>query len=206
VTLEERWQNNWAELNLALPDPAIFEDLLKAYSEAHRAYHTSVHLDECFSWLDRTRELAACPAAVQLALWFHDSIYNTHSMGNEERSAAWAVQVLGSVGATLELQDSIRSMILATKHDASVADRDAALTADIDFTILGAPPARFAQYESQIRKEYPWVPDNIFRAKRAQILRSFLNRSAIFSLDYFRDLLEPQARSNLEESLVRLRG
>ena len=37
---------------------------------------------------------------------------------------------------------------------------------DIDLSILGAPPARFAEYEQQIRAEYAWVPGILFRPKR----------------------------------------
>jgi predicted metal-dependent HD superfamily phosphohydrolase len=92
-------------------------------------------------------------------------------------------------------------MILATKHAALAEDPDTRLLTDIDLAILGAPPARFADYERQIRQEYSWVPDVFFAAKRTEILRGFLARPRIYGTDFFRDRFEARARENLSGTL-----
>jgi predicted metal-dependent HD superfamily phosphohydrolase len=95
-------------------------------------------------------------------------------------------------------------MILATKHNAAPDSHDAALTVDIDLSILGASATRFDEYETQVRTEYAWVPEEAFREARAKILREFLARPRIYSTDFFYDRLEVSARANLQRSVARL--
>jgi predicted metal-dependent HD superfamily phosphohydrolase len=90
---------------------------------------------------------------------------------------------------------------MTTRHDAVPSGADAESLVDVDLSILGAPPGRFDEYEQQIREEYAWVPDFVFRRKRAEILEGFLARPAIFSTAHFRSRYERQARENLARSL-----
>jgi predicted metal-dependent HD superfamily phosphohydrolase len=204
MALVQWWQSTWSDLRLPSPDPQVLDELLTRYSEPHRAYHTAQHLTECSRHFEQARSLAADPGAVQIALWFHDAIYDTRSPHNEDRSAAWAVRVLASVGAPAQLQTSVQGMILATKHNANPDSLDAALTVDIDLTILAASATRFDEYEAQVRREYAWVPEEVFRGARAKILREFLARPRIYFTDFFSDRLEAPARENLQRSVARL--
>ena len=81
---------------------------------------------------------------------------------------------------------------------------DAGLLVDIDLSILGANPDRFDEYEYQIRQEYAWVPDGLFRTKRKALLQGFLARTRIFNTTYFVERYEKQARLNLKRSLDQL--
>ncbi|MBD2234854.1 HD domain-containing protein [Phormidium tenue] len=202
MNLSARWSVLWHQLNLPLPNPQVFGDLCDRYTESQRAYHTLQHLNECLGWFDRTCDLAENPAAVELALWFHDVIYDTHRADNEQQSADYAVQVVNSVGGGSWLQQSVHDMILATKHDATPSAVDMRLVVDIDLAILGAEMDRFAQYDAQIRQEYAWVPEPLFCQKRAEILQSLLNRPSIFATDFLRERLEPQAQRNLHRLLA----
>ena len=65
---------------------------------------------------------------------------------------------------------------------------------------------RFIEYEEQIRREYSWVPEEIFMSKRAEILERFLARKVIYRTPKFHDTHEKQARANLSASLKRLRN
>ena len=89
----DRWNRLLAALGIGAEDEC-FEALLTAYSEKHRHYHTTRHIDHCLSELDSASSLARDPAEVEIALWFHDAIYDPHSSKNEERSADWACQLL----------------------------------------------------------------------------------------------------------------
>jgi predicted metal-dependent HD superfamily phosphohydrolase len=203
MTLAAHWEATWSDLGLARPDASVFAELLARHSEPTRAYHTCQHLEECFAQFARARSLADRPGEVQLALWFHDAIYDTRSSRNEDESADWADAVLESAGAAPEMRERIRALILATRHAGDPGSADARLTVDIDLSILGAPAERFAQYEAQVRQEYAWVPDPVYRAARARILAGFLERPAIFATQDFRSRLEAQARRNLRDSLAR---
>jgi predicted metal-dependent HD superfamily phosphohydrolase len=76
---------------------------------------------------------------------------------------------------------------------------------DTDLAILGAEPQRFDEYETQVRAEYSWVPDEIFRVKRQEILAGFLARKLIFNTPRLQQLFEHQARTNLAGSIENLR-
>ena len=96
--------------------------------------------------------------------------------------------------------------MLATKaHDGSLHP-DAPILVDIDLSILGQASDRFWNYEDQIRKEYEWIPQEIFSTKRAEILERFLAREKIFNTEPFFTRYEKQARHNLAASIERLRA
>ena len=155
------------------------------------------HLRECLSVLEPALDLALHPGEVELALWFHDAVYDPKGKDNEARSADWACQALAQAGADAAVQQRVRVLIMATCHDAEPTDPDARLLVDIDLAILGAEPARFAEYDAQVRAEYRWVPGWLYRRKRKQVLAGFLARPAIYGTERFRERLEGRARENL---------
>ena len=75
---------------------------------------------------------------------------------------------------------------------------------DIDLSILGAPKARFELYDQQIRHEYSWVAQPVYRSKRLEVLQGFLDRAFIYSTPHFRDALEVAARANLLNAIEAL--
>jgi len=194
----------WRQLGAANPDPRLHGELIARYSEPHRRYHTVRHLDECFEKLDEIRSLARHPAEIELALWFHDAIYDVKRHDNEEKSADWARASATAAGVAADACERVYSLILSTRHQAAANGVDAEILVDIDLSILGAVLVRFDEYERQVREEYSWVPDFLFRRERKAILKEFLARPRIFSTTHFRDRYEHQARSNIERSLERL--
>ena len=203
-TLRQRWETTWQRLLPAAPPATLFDDLERRYREAHRHYHTLQHLEECFAALDALRPDGSDATAIELALWFHDAVYDVHRHDNEERSAAWAASILARAGVPQALVDKVTSLILATRRHVPSADPDACVLLDVDLAILGAPPARFQEYERQIRAEYAHVPEQVFAQKRRQILEDFLRRPALFVTPAFNARYERQARHNLAETLQRL--
>jgi predicted metal-dependent HD superfamily phosphohydrolase len=195
------WQQPWNRLALT-PPPQLLAEITARYTEPHRAYHTLQHLDECFATLAPAAALARRLGEVEVALWFHDAIYDTRAHDNEARSADWARASLLAAGADHETADRVHALVLATAHRTPPADRDAQLLVDVDLAILGAAETRFGEYERQIRQEYAWVPDEVFRERRARVLTSFIERPAIYSTAHFARRLEEPARANLRRSLA----
>jgi predicted metal-dependent HD superfamily phosphohydrolase len=192
-----RWDWSWSALRLPVPEVAVRDLLLANYRSADRAYHSMQHLAECFARFDEVEALVREPGEVQVALWFHDAVYDTHRNDNEAASAAWAGAVTRAAGGTEAVAGRIERLILATRHDAVPSDPDQALLVDIDLAILGAPRDRFDEYEAQIRREYDWVPEGEFRAGRSAILQRLLARPFIYSSAPFRARFEDAARANL---------
>lgn len=191
------WQRAWSGVGAAGEGGALFAQLMAAYAEPQRHYHTQQHLGECLSAFDDARALAGHPDEVELALWFHDAIYDVKGHQNEQRSADWARDALRDAGVSTDAAQHVHDLIMATRHTAVPSGRDEQLLVDIDLSILGAERARFDEYEQQIRKEYAYVPGFLFRRKRREILKGFLDRSAIYSTPHFHDMLEARARDNL---------
>ena len=204
IDWKSHWQSAWADLGLCLPAPEVLAALLARWAEPHRKYHTPQHLEECLALFERDRALAEHPGEVAIALWFHDAVYDTSRHDNEAESADWARRVLRDAGADALVADRVHALILATRHSEEPVTPDAKLLVDIDLAILGAEPARFAEYERQIRDEYGFVPETVFREKRADILRGFLERPALFATSAYAVRCDGAARANLARALAGL--
>ena len=195
------WREAWS--TLAITEPArTLKLLIEKYNEPHRAYHNLVHIEECFAALETARHLAQRLAEVQLALWFHDAVYEPRASDNEQASADLAQRSLHDAGVERDAICRIDRLIMATRHDAPVTDDDARLVSDVDLWILASPPGRFEEYQAQIRQEYSWMAEDDFRLRRVQILRGFLDSSAIYQTEWFRSRLEESARKNISGELA----
>lgn len=204
----KRWLELWQQLGVApnadgtLAD--TFTDLTARYTETHRHYHTAQHIAECLENFDGAHSLCEHRHEVELALWFHDAIYNPRAKDNEAQSADWAVQVMRDAGLASAAQSRVHALIMATVHKALPETQDAQVLVDIDLAILGADAARFEEYEIQVREEYHWVPAFLYRSTRKKILQSFLDRPTIYTTGQFKSHYENQARKNLARSLDKL--
>jgi predicted metal-dependent HD superfamily phosphohydrolase len=200
----EQWLALWSRIGAARDGRRVWSELERRHLEPHRAYHNFDHIGHCLAEFAAVKELAESPDAVELAIWFHDAIYDTHAKDNEEQSARLAAQFLDGVGVDPTLVSSVVSLIQTTKHTAPPTSPDAALLVDIDLAILGQPRERYARFEDEIRREYSWVPEPDFAAGRGTILRGFLERPAIYGTDSFCRRYEASARGNLRWAIARL--
>jgi predicted metal-dependent HD superfamily phosphohydrolase len=196
----QRWTALMSSFGVA-GNPEMFERITKAYAEPHRRYHTAAHIDACLREFDSVRSLARSGSEVESALWFHDVIYNTRASDNELQSAEMASRFLASSGVSPSICARVHSHILATAHKGKPDDDDARLVVDIDLSILGQDEQVYGLFERSVREEYKWVPWFLFRRKRIEILRSFLDRESIYGTEQFRQRYESAARSNLERAI-----
>lgn len=200
-----RWHALWQQAGAAKSQAHLYHQLIQAYAEKHRAYHTMSHIEHCLNEFDHVKQWIQYPVEVELAIWFHDIIYQPHASANEEKSAAMTVSQLTRAQATAVQIDLVKNLILATKHDRPPDGSDAKYLVDIDISILGAPPEVYRRYEENIRREYRWVPKILFIKGRKKILASFLDRDRIYYTQFFADQYERQSRSNLEAAIQRLK-
>lgn len=169
----------------------LLDDLLRRYGEPHRSYHNLFHIEWLFSALEP--HPIAEQAALELAVWFHDAVYDTTRDTNEEESAELARRTLEPFDP--ELAHRVSDMVLATKTHHS-DDPATQLLLDADLSILGAESAVYQRYSRAIRQEYAWLPPEAYRAGRLRVLRSFLSRPRIYVTQAFGGL-EEAARANL---------
>ncbi|CUS02658.2 conserved protein of unknown function [Candidatus Promineifilum breve] len=195
-----RWRTVW-RLTTAADGDAVILDLIARYAEPHRAYHNLDHIGDCLTHLDAARHLLARPNEVELAIWFHDAIYDPQRHDNEEQSALLVAAQLSAARVAAEVTARVAELIRLTAHTRDDLAGDAAVLCDIDLAILGAAPQRFERYDAAIRHEYEWVPEVIYRRERARVLAGFLERPRIYQTPFFFDRWEKQARANITVAL-----
>ncbi|HET6577416.1 MAG TPA: hypothetical protein VFG66_03790 [Gemmatimonadales bacterium] len=191
----------------ATGDPETLADaLLRAWAAPARHYHTTAHLVDSLTRLDESAPAPAERDLVEMAIWFHDAVYDPLAGDNEERSAAWARRSLADLDVRAGTIEEVARLILLTRHAAPPGDPAGRLLCDIDLSILGRAPAEFDAYDRRIRAEYAAVPDAVYREGRRRILATLLARQPLYATERFRERYEAAARANLRRALDRLGG
>jgi predicted metal-dependent HD superfamily phosphohydrolase len=185
--------------------PEILVDRVKArYAEPHRRYHTWEHVLACFA--SRRCITEANMADVDLALLFHDAVYEPLAHDNEAKSA----ELLLEEGRRAWLNDRVlvraARLVESTKHDGTTLpeSEEECIVRDSDLSILGESPEVFARYERAVREEYAVIDDATFTRGRLAVLAGFLSLPSIYLTRVGARLWESRARANLEASLAKL--
>jgi predicted metal-dependent HD superfamily phosphohydrolase len=184
-------------------------DLLGRWREPHRRYHDVTHLAAVLDVIDRFSDLAPHPDRVRVAAWLHDAIYDPRAPGdaNERDSAEFAEGLLTTLGAPVEVAAEVARLVgLTAGHATGADDPDGELLCDADLAVLAGDDARYAAYTAAIRREYAHVPDDEFRAGRAQVLKALLELPSIYRLAPLKTAWEELARANLTRELDVLAG
>ena len=205
VQYTKQFQDYWAhtarQLDLsASRGEELYGALCSAYTESQRHYHSIQHIVECLEHFHQIKTYLDDTLSVELAIWFHDVIYNPQAHDNEQQSADYMQRMLENVLGAEQIA-KIYAWILATKAHAPTADTDLAYLLDIDLVILASDPMRFAEYERQIQQEYAWVEPSPYVKKRQQVLRHFLETQPLYQTPFFQKRYERQAKQNLAQAL-----
>jgi predicted metal-dependent HD superfamily phosphohydrolase len=83
----QAWRRLMGDLAIEANQEREFEKIEAAYGEPARAYHTMAHIIACLDTFVAARHLATAPERIELAIWFHDIVYDTRRGDNEDRSA-----------------------------------------------------------------------------------------------------------------------
>ena len=205
--MRKRWLALWEKAGGRLDGEGVYKELLSRYGGEHRVYHNMVHVARALSDMDSIRGELERPDEVELALWFHDVVYEPGSRGNEEKSASLARERLESGGLGGEVAVRVAELIMATDFGAGTGSPDGVdqqYLRDIDLAVLGRPRKEFEEYERDIREEFGALSPEEYRAGRSAFLRSLLDWPHLYGTKFFRDRLEERARENIEESLRHL--
>jgi predicted metal-dependent HD superfamily phosphohydrolase len=141
---------------------------------------------------------------VQLAVWFHDAVYNPLKADNEARSAAQALAFLRASALEPARQQRVAFLIERTQEHIQPQpsdDLDLLHFLDADLSILGATEADYWAYARQVRREYRLVPDLLYRPGRRKILAKMLDAPVLYHTLAMRLELDAAARRNLQAEL-----
>ncbi len=182
----------------------LFNEVAGHYTEGHRRYHTPEHIEHCLVQFDAARTGMRWPDAVELAVWYHDVIYDSGAHDNELRSAQ-LFERRARDRIPDKLIDKVQGMIMATAHAAKTPEtRDQAYLVDIDLSSFGLPWEKFIEDSIAVREEFPQMPDDEFYCKQGEFLRSLLAREHFCFTRFFRERHEARARDNISRYLKTL--
>ncbi|MFI7703711.1 metal-dependent phosphohydrolase [Nonomuraea sp. NPDC049480] len=183
---------------------AVGAELIARWAEPHRRYHDLDHLAAVLDAIDRLPAEAGDAAAVRLAAWFHDAVYDGRPGWDEERSAQLAQSRLPRCGVpAARVAEVARLVRLTAAHDTLTGgDANGAVLCDADLAVLGG--RGYAAYAAAIRQEYAHVPDDLFRKGRSEVLRRLLATERLYRTARARDLWEDRARANMAAELAAL--
>jgi predicted metal-dependent HD superfamily phosphohydrolase len=209
AALLTRWDSLWADPGLARK---AGEELVDRWREPHRVYHSTLHLAVALDALDAVAGDARVPDRAlwhaRLALWFHDAVHDGVARQDEERSAALVAELLGPLagaGVSAEDLDEVARLVMVTAdHDPASDEVVGGLVSDADLAVLGGSPAVYTRYTRQVRAEYCDVPDALFRAGRAQVLRTLLDGGPLFRTAPGAARWQAAAEANLGAELAAL--
>ncbi|TVT39234.1 hypothetical protein FNT36_16385 [Hymenobacter setariae] len=202
-TLAARWHALTAPL---LPDTtrreAELQRLADAYDAPERHYHTLGHIENLLNRVE------AHPlqdgVVVELAVWYHDAVYDALRADNEAKSAEWALAFLQETSLEPTRRERVADLIRRTQDHTQPqppADSDLLLFLDADLSILGASEAAYWDYARQIRREYQLVPEELYRPGRSKVLAKLLAAPVLFHTPALRGELDAPARRNLQAEL-----
>jgi len=200
-----RFEALWCRCAASPPSPrgaAVYADLHGLYTAPYRRFHNLDHIADCVHCVDEVAPLLQDPDAVELALWFHDAVYDIGTTTNERRSAE--MFLAHSSGASFGFRHRVCSLIMATRHAHRVHGNDRSFVVDIDLSGFGAPWDVLMANGARLREESSAISDAQYHAGQVFFLSRLQRRPQFFATDYFRDRYETVARENLRRILDEL--
>lgn len=209
LELRVAWQHHVAD---SAAGRVWLDSVLARHREPHRRYHGVHHvclvvrhaLHLAGQHADRVGDLGAIVAAA----FFHDAVYQPTRADNEEVSARLATRALDELSWAPSRSAAAGELVRATAGHADVAAHGAALDTAIvlaaDLAVLQADPASYAEYVVGVRSEYAHVSDADWYVGRARVLRSFVDRVAIYDPQLGLAEWERRARGNIAAELASL--
>lgn len=85
--MEDAWDNSFERSSQSRQ---ARDDVIQRYTSSGLAYHNLEHIAACLSLLEEYKHLASGYNQVEVALWYHDVVYDPKQKDNEEKSAALA--------------------------------------------------------------------------------------------------------------------
>lgn len=201
---QSRFEALWARNSIsAVNGTEIANTLLERYSEADRHYHTIEHIEFCLSLFDQVADQCVNSDAVELAIWFHDAIYNFPLVENEKLSADYFMDASEGYMAD-DLRQNIFRQVITTDHKVRPVDPDQQILVDIDLSSFGRPWDQFIKDGQNVRRELAYQDDGFFYQQQISFMKQLVARKDFYNTPWFQQQFEATARSNLSRYLESL--
>jgi predicted metal-dependent HD superfamily phosphohydrolase len=197
-TFVKKWQALAGKIGLdRASSQEVGNFLLAQYTQSGRHYHGAGHIVSMLEGFNAIKATFERPLAAELAIFFHDVIYDPSRRDNEEQSAKKLQQMLGGL-VDPPLLEAAAFSIEATKQHALTPNHDTNLLLDLDMAILGQPWPIYEQYARDVMQEYlPVYGQMAYRhGRRTIFLEPTIAKGTVFLTEAFKPL-NPQALENM---------
>lgn len=189
--------------NAAVPVVRNIRDfVITSYEQDYRGYHNYTHIQDCLDKLEEVRGLIQYNRAVEMAIWYHDVVYVPASEINEQMSAEIAYNDCLRLGRNHNFATIVKNLIILSAHNPTKRIPDSLYMHDIDFSILGEGPDKYASYMIGIYREWQYARKDLQKKNRRHFLKRQLRKRRIFLTEYFRDKYEDATRDNIKKELA----
>jgi predicted metal-dependent HD superfamily phosphohydrolase len=184
---------------------AVYKEVKDFYSEPGRHYHTPKHIEHCLAQFDLVADELENPDAVEVAIWFHDLVFEPNADDNELQSARRFVE-LANDSMEDEFKSTVYDLIMATAPPRIPKTTDQKFMLDIDLSSFGLPWKEMLRDSIAVRQESPQLSDAEFFPGQRAFLESLVKREHFYFTEFFRSRIEETARSNINRYLENLRA
>lgn len=184
----------------------LYDRLYFEYSAWSRLYHNLSHVYSLLRLSEQYRSKLNNPFVVDLAIWFHDIVYDASNKDNELQSAILFEDLMRPF-IEKEVVEMVRSLILSTYgHKPLIPDgNDHQFFLDFDLSILASDQETYRIYSDAIREEYKSLFSFlVYNGGRKKVLHAFLDRKMLYFSEHFRSNCEAMARQNLKWEILYL--
>ena len=177
-----RWLSEYGNYQNA---GAAFERLVATYRGPDRYYHTIEHgMEVATSARSLSADLSEDDRdSVCLAAWCHDAHYDFLAKDNEERSAAFAVELAYLLGFSRHRADLLYGLVLASSHTLEPANKLAMIMCDADLAVLGKTWSGYCYDVANIRAELRISDQTEWRTARIKMLSFFETKRPLYHLE-----------------------
>ncbi len=210
--LSDNWHWSCNKLGIYVHKERIYKFLIYMYNDPRRYYHNLYHIhDSLIRVKDFVEPLSLYEnneALINLAIWFHDAVYDVGSSNNEVNSAELAYNFVDRSDYLSFKAEILYNVILSTDHKKfnedlfnNSFDKIFKIVLDIDLAGLGSDYEQYMINAENIRKEYKQVYLHTeFMTGRIKFLKKMLSRR-IYYTDFYYYKYEQQTKANLTKEL-----
>jgi predicted metal-dependent HD superfamily phosphohydrolase len=199
------WINICNQTNIVNNDVVIndvYQTIISMYDETGRYYHTLEHIKSMLQLSVQYQHCIKDMISLQLAIFFHDIVYNAKSGTNEDDSVVIFVNLLSN-HLEKSIIDKVSRFIMSTKShqlsdDNDDNDDDEKLFLDFDMDVLSWPREYYIKYAENIRREYIHLELDDYCKRRSTFLRNTINSASKIYHSQLYANNEQIARDNME--------
>lgn len=182
-----------------------YQELTSLYCSPKRYYHNMAHVYNLLQLFDFYSKQIKQPLCFEIAIWWHDAIYEVKQKNNELKSTELALKNWKKYLSVPNLEQIACFINSTAKHQPLLEQTDVYYFLDFDLSILAASPSQYLDYSNAIWQEYKGnYPKLVYNWGRKKVLKQFLKRPRLFFSKAFYQQHEQKARLNIKNEINRL--